>query len=222
MSDIIKTAYDRIPEPLSRGENVKKLLELHVSAYSDQVKAAADIEGNKDLDLAGADLLEWFGVLKGLRRPKESVDKTFYDQFFNMFTPDRMGFSDLDLSKPMYFNQQNYFTVGDDAFKVIIETFCKLTGFRGTVGEYELFFREIFGVGVQIRQSGYDLVFIMYETEGVSILNADMASVTPVLPQTKNTFYNSPKTLFSLGFSNIGGTDLDFGSEITSSLYFPI
>ena len=216
---VTKKAISRIAEPLSRGENVKKLLTLHVSPYQNQYEKALTLESLKSIDKSYSNFLEWFGVLKGIKRPKTTINNEVLNQFLNTMTPDKLGFSDTDISKPMYFNQKNYFKVGDLAFKRIIRAFCNLTGFKGRVDEYSYIFQELYGVDVQIRLED-DLEFIIENTNSVTIDDVLMFALTPTLPQTKNKFFKSPYSLFSLNFINIEGTKLDFTSDVTSSFYF--
>lgn len=219
--NLITLANSRIAEPLSRGENIKKLLELHISPYINQVDKAQILEDLKDIDLSSGEFLEWFGVLKGLIRPKTTIREGF-NQFFNVFTPDRAGFSAFDISNPLYFGQINYFNIGDQAFRRIIRAYCKLTGFRGTVDEYSLFFKEVFGINTQIKCPEFDLEFIFENTRILTIDRSMIISLTPILSQTKNIFLQSPYSLFSLSFSNIQGSSLDFNEEITTSFYYPL
>jgi hypothetical protein len=221
MSDLKNIAFSRIAEPLSKGENVKKLLELHISPYTNQVQKAGILEDLKDIDRSSGVFLEWFGILKGLPRPKTTINDQGLNQFFNVMTPDRAGFSEFDIAKPLFFGELNYFDIGDPEYKRIIKAYCKLTGFRGTMDEYSLFFKEIFGVNVQIRVPEYDLEFIIEDTNTLTIDIQMIEDLTPKLPQTKNSFFSSPYSLFSLEFNNIKGSNLDFSEEITTSFYFP-
>lgn len=221
MSNLLNIAISRITEPLSKGENVKKLLELHISPFTNQMEQAEIIKNLKDINLSDGVFLEWFGVLKGLVRPKTTINNQGLNQFFNVMTPDRAGFSEFDISNPLYFGELHYFNVGDLEFKRIIKAYCMLTGFRGKVDEYSLFFKEIFGVNVFIRNPDFDLEFIIENTNSLTIDHLLMQSLTPTLPQTKNKFFFSPYILFSLDFPNIRGSSLDFDEEITNSLYFP-
>ena len=216
---ITDTAISRIAEPLSRGENIKKLLTLHVSPYQEQYKKALILESLKSIDKSYSNFLEWFGVLKGIKRPKTTINNEVLNQFLNTMTPDKLEFSDIDISKPMYFNQKNYFKVGDLEFKRIIRAFCNLTGFKGRVDEYSYIFQELYNVDVQIRLQD-DLEFIIQNTNSVTVDDVLMFALTPELPQTKNQFFKSPYSLFSLNFTNIEGTKLDFTSDVTSSFYF--
>lgn len=216
-----KIALSRRSEALSEGENFKKILLQHISPYVNQVEKAKLILDLKNIDKSSDVFLEWFGVLKGIRRPKTTVNNAVLNQFFNAFTPDKVGFSDKDISKPLFFGQLNYFKVGDLEFKRIIRAYCKLTGFRGTVDEYSLFFQEIFGIDIQIRMDWYDLAFIVENTNTLTIDDVLIFDLTPTLSQTNNLFFKSPYSLFSLAFDNISGTSLDFGVEQNSSLYFP-
>lgn len=215
-------AFSRIAEPLSRGENVKKLLALHVSPYSEQTKNAVILENLKNLDKSAGTFLEWFGVLKGLVRPHTTIDSNIdlTNNFLNFFNGDKLGFSKYDISKPLYFNQKNYFKVGDLYFKRIIETYCNLTNFKGTVDEYSYIFKEVFGVDVQIRVSNWNLEFILENSNTLTIDYVLIEELTPKLPQTKNTLFISPYSLFSLEFDSIKGTNLDFSDEKNSSFYF--
>jgi len=220
MLDLVEIANSRIAEPLSKGENIKKLLALHISPYIEESEKAKILEDLKDIDLSAGTFLEWFGVLKGISRPKTTIDSESLTQFFNVFTPDNFGFSDTDISKPLFFSQDNYFKVGDLAFKIIIKAYCQLTNFQGTVDEFSYFFKEIFGVDIQIRHSENILSLIIENTNQLTIDTVLLFDLTPSLPQTKNIFYKSPYKLFSLEFDNIEGTNLDFDEIQTSSLYF--
>lgn len=64
------------------------------------------------------------------------------------------------------------------------------------------------------------LYFIIEKTNEISLDPLLIFTLTPVLPQTKNMFFNSPYKLFSLDFNNIEGTALDFDDNMSSSLYF--
>lgn len=220
--DIKKTAISRIAEPLSKGENVKKLLSLHIGPYINQASKAQILEDLKDIDKVGGTFLEWFGVLKGLKRPKTSLGVDITQHFFNVFNPDNVGFSDLDISKPLYFDQKYYFKVGDLEYKRIIKAYCKLTGFEGSIDEYSIFFKDIFGVDVKILFPEYDLQFLVENTNILTIDYDLVKNLTPILPATKNKFFISPHSHFSLAFDNIKGTKLDFESENSTSLYFLI
>jgi hypothetical protein len=213
-------AFSRIAEPLSRGENVKKLLSLHVSPYSEQTTNAVILENLKNLDKSYGTFIDWFGVLKGVARPHTTIDSDKINNFLNLFNGDKLGFNKDDISKPLYFNQKNYFKVGDLYFKRIIETYCNLTNFKGTVDEYSYIFKEVFGVDVQIRVSNWNLEFILENSNTLTIDYILIQELTPTLPQTKNTLFISPYNLFSLEFDNIKGTNLDFNDEKNSSFYF--
>ena len=212
-------AISRIAEPLSRGENIKKLLALHVSPWQNQHDKALILESLKNIDKSYSSFLEWFGVLKGIKRPKTTINNALLNQFLNTMTPDKLGFSNIDISRPMYFNQKNYFNVGDLEFKRIIKAFSNITGFKGKVDEYSFIFRELYGVDVAINYLD-DLEFIIENTNTVTVDDVLMFELTPELPQTKNTFFKSPYSLFSLNFTNIEGTKLDFTSGATTSFYF--
>lgn len=215
-----ETAFSRIAEPLSKGINVKKLLELHISPYINQTKEAQVLLDLKNIDKTSSMFLEWFGVLKGLRRPKTTINNEELNDFFNVFNPDNFGFSDMDISKPMYFNQKNYFEVGDLEFKRIIKAYCELTGFKGTVDEYSYFFREIFGVDVYISVVDFDLELIVENTNQLTIDDILIYELTPIMPQTKNYFFQSPYQLFAYSFTNMTGTKMSFDENTVSSFYF--
>ncbi len=137
MQDIEQLAYSRIAEPLSKGENVKKLLSLHISPYVNQTKKAEILEELKSLEKSSGVFLEWFGILKGVERPHTTIDNDKINQFINVFSDDKLNFGDDDyLTKPLYFNQKNYFNVSDLLFKKIIESYCILSDFKCTVDEY--------------------------------------------------------------------------------------
>ena len=219
--DLKNIAFSRLAEPLSEGKNIKDFLELHISPYVNKVKYAEILNNIKSVDNAEDIFLDWLGVIKGVQRPKTTINNDDMTPFFNVLTPDNFGFSNTDLSKPLYFGQSEFFVMGDMAYRGILSAYCKLTGFRGTVTEYSLFFKDIFGVNVQIRSSDYNLDFIIEDSR---LLNIDVElgkKLVPSLPQTKNNFFQSPYLLFSLEFNNIGGTNLDFDSNVNSSLYFP-
>lgn len=220
--DLRSTAISRIAEPLSKGENIKKLLELHISPYIDQVEKAQILEDLKDIDKSAGTFLEWFGVLKGVKRPRTTINNEELNQFLNLYNGDKLGFSDKDISKPLFFNQLNYFKVGDPAFKRIIKAYCNLTGFKGTVEEYSLFFKEIFGINIQLRTLNWNLEFIVENSNTLTLDDVLMIELTPKLPQTKNTFFVSPYNLFSLEFDSIKGSNLDFDEVATSSFYYSL
>jgi len=217
--NIIDIAISRISEPLSRGENIKKLLKLHVGMYESQVEKSNILLNLKNIDNSYSTFLDWFGVLKGIKRPKKTIDMTFFDQFLNTMTPDKFGFSNIDISQPMYFNQENYFNIGDLEFKRIIKAFCHLTGFSGTVEEYSFLYKELFGIDIAINYLD-NLEFIIENKRTITADKILLFELTPELPQTKNKFFQSPYSLFSLNFTNIEGTKLDFTSDVTSSFYF--
>ena len=173
----------------------------------------------KNIDKSSSNFLEWFGVLKGIKRPKTTINNEVLNQFLNVMTPDRLGFSDIDISKPLYFNQLNYFKVGDLEFKRIIKAFCYLTNFKGTVPEYSYIFKELFGVDVQMRLTD-TLEFIIEDTNTLTIDDILIVTLTPELEQTKNAFFKSPYSLFSLNFINIEGTKLDFTNDVTTSSFY--
>lgn len=218
--DLVAIANSRIAEPLSKGVLIKKLLALHISPYTYQMENNEILENLKNIDKTSGSFLEWFGVLKGIQRPKRTVTLDKETHFFNAFTFDNVGFSDNDISKPLYFNQENYYEIGDPEFRLIIKSYCFLTNFKGTIDEYSYFFNEIFNIVVQIRLINHSLVFIIENSNQVTLDKALLFGLTPTLPQTDNNFKQSPYSLFSLQFDNIKGTDLNFDEDINSSLYF--
>jgi len=220
MIDLIELSNSRLAETLSKGENIKKLLALKVSPFQEEIEKAKILENLKDIDYSSDVFLEWFGVLKGITRPKTTIDNNGLTQFFNCFTPDEVGFSNKDLSNPLFFSQDNYFKIGDEAFKMIIKAYCELTNFTGTVDEYSYLFKEIFGLNIQLRYLENELSFIIENTNELKIDSVLLFNLTPALSQTKNKFYKSPYKLYSLEFDNIAGTNLDFEDEKSSSLYF--
>jgi len=219
--DLENLALSRISEPLSKGKNIKKLLKIHVHPYKEQITQANIIENLKNIDNASSLYLEWFGILKGVLRPKTTINNEELNQFFNVYDT-KLSFSEDDITKPLYFNQLNYFKVGDTEFKRIIKAFCNLTNFVGTIDEYSYFFKEIFKIDIVIKLIDGNLHFYIEDYNSLFVDDILIKELTPELSQTKNIFYKSPYTLFSLDFSSIRGTNLDFGGSKTSSLYFPL
>jgi len=221
MTDIEKLALTRIPETLSRGENFKKLLKLHISSFDNQIQKAEILRNLKNIDTSSDVFLDWFGVLKGVKRPKTTINNESLNQFFNPFE-DKYIFNEKETTKPFYFGQLNYFKVGDNEFKRIIRAYCELTGFRGSIDEFSYLFKEVFGVNVYIQFFDYDLYFIIENYDLLDIDDILIRDLTPELPETINKFFKSPYSLFSFEFDNIKGTKLDFDDKITSSFYFPL
>lgn len=219
--NLTKIAYDRIAEPLSKGENIKKLLDLHISPYVNQVELSKTLEDLKSIDKTGGVFLEWFGVLKGILRPKTTLGIDL-DQYF-LTHDNTLDFdSNLLAPKPLYFGEKLYLSLNDQEFKTIIKAYCMLTGFRGRIEEYSYFFKEIFKIDIFIFSISNDLEFIIEDSR---LLNIDfdlLQRLIPNLPATKNNFYISPYPLFVLDFPNIDGTKLDFGEAQSSSFYFSI
>ncbi len=220
MKNLTEIANSRITEALSRGENVKKLLNLHISPYINQIEKAEILEDLKDVEKSAGTFLEWIGALKGIQRPRTTINDDITTQFFNLFKPDNFGFTDTDISKPLFFSQDNFFEVGDNLFKIIVKAYCQLTNFKGTIDEYSYFFKSIFDIDIIITHDENMLYFIIEKTNEISLDPLLIFTLTPVLPQTKNMFFNSPYKLFSLDFNNIEGTALDFDDNMSSSLYF--
>lgn len=221
MTEIEKLAITRIPETLSKGENFKNLLRIHVSSFDDQIQKAEILRNLKSIDNASDVFLDWFGVLKGIKRPKTTINNEELNQFFNPFE-DKYIFSEKETTKPFYFGQLNYFKVGDNEFKRIIKAYCELTGFRGSIDEFSYLFKEVFGVDVYIQLFEYDLYFIIENYDVLDVDDILIKDLTPELPETVNKFLKSPYSLFSCEFDNIKGTKLDFDDEITWSFYFPL
>lgn len=219
--NLTKIAYERIAEPLSKGENVKKLLDLHISPYVNQAELSQILEDLKSIDKSGGVFLEWFGTLKGVLRPKTTLGVDLGVHFMTYDNEVKFN-SDLVLNKPLYFGEQLYLSLSDDEFRTIIKAYCMLTGFKGRKEEYSYFFKEIFKVNVFIFSLEYDLDFIIEDSRLLNIDYDLIKELTPKLPQTKNNFNVSPYPLFVLDFPSIEGTKLDFGSTPTSSFYFPI
>lgn len=221
MTDIEKIALSRIPEVLSKGENFKNLLRLHISAFDTQIQNSETLRNLKSIDNATGPFLDWFGVIKGIKRPKTTINNEELNQFFNPFI-DKYIFSEKETTKPYYFGQLNYFKVGDNEYKRIIRAYCELTGFKGTIDEFSYLFKEVFGVDIIIKYINYNLSFIIENYNSLDIDDILIKDLTPTLPETNNKFYISPYTLFSFQFDNIKGTKLDFDGNITSSFYFPL
>lgn len=216
-----KIAYDRIAEPLSKGQNVKKLLDLHILAYEKQVDLSQILLDLKSITKSKGVFLEWFGVLKGVLRPKTTLGVNI-DQYF-LTHDNQLDFdSNLIAPKPLYFGEKLYLSLNDDEFKTIIKAYCMLTGFRGRIEEYSYFFKEIFNINVFIFSLEYDLDFIIEDSRLLNIDYDLVKKLTPKLPATKNNFNLSPYPLFVLDFPNIDGTKLDFGEAQGSSFYFSI
>lgn len=220
MTAIEKTAFSRIPESLSKGKNFQNLLNIHVSSFDNQIQKAEILRNLKSIDNATGPFLDWFGVLKGIKRPKTTINNEELNQFFNVFIPDKVGFSEKDLSKPLFFGQLNYFKVGDLEFKRIIKAYCELTGFRGSIEEYSYLFKEVFGVNVYIKYLEFDLYFIIENYDYVNVDDVLIFDLTPKIPETNNKFFKSPYSLFSCEFDNIEGTELSFDGSKKSSFYF--
>lgn len=70
MTEIEKLALSRIPETLSKGENFKNLLRIHISSFDNQIQKAEILRNLKSIDNATGPFLDWFGVIKGVKRPK--------------------------------------------------------------------------------------------------------------------------------------------------------
>lgn len=219
--NLTKLAYDRIAEPLSKGENVKKLLDLHISPYVNQAELSKTLEDLKSIDKSGGVFLEWFGVLKGVLRPKTTLGVDL-DQYFLTYDNELDFDSNLVAPKPLYFGEKLYLSLNDDEFRTIIKAYCMLTGFKGKIEEYSYFFKEIFNINVFIFSLEYDLDFIIEDSRLLNIDYDLVKKLTPKLPATKNNFNLSPYPLFVLDFPNIDGTKLDFDETQSSSFYFPI
>jgi len=220
--DLENIAFSRIPEPLSRGENVKKLLGLHIMAYTNQVENSELLDALKNLEYASGDFLDWLGILKGISRPKVTIQDASLDAFFNVFTPDPLGFSEYDLSNPLYFGQADFFEFSDVEYRLILKAYSNAYGFTGTIDEYSTFFKDVFGVDVFILRIGYDMDFIVDNAVDLKIDVNLWTKLVPVLSQTKNNFYQSPHSLFSLEFNNIDGSELAFDDIAGATFYFSL
>lgn len=220
--DLKALAHERQSEKFSKGENIKKLLELHILPYMNQEDKNILLENLKNIDKTEDVFLDWFGVLKGVKRPHTTINNEELNQFFNVINQDKVGFSSKDLSKPLYFGQKNYFRTGDPVYRNILKAYCKLTNFTGSIEDFEIFFKDVFDLGVIVTNQKTHLELIVEHTNDINLDDIMMFDLTPELPQTQNKFYISPYLQMSLEFENIKGTNLNFEGLPKTSLYFTL
>ncbi len=220
--DLEKIASTRQSEKLSKGENIKKLLSLHLSPYTNQEEKNILLKNLKDINSTSDVFLDWFGALKGVQRPHTTINNEQLNQFFDVFGGGKVGFTNKDLSKPLYFGQKNYFKVGDAVYRNILKAYCKLTNFTGSIEEFEIFFNDVFDLNVRVSNQEDHLQLIVEGTANINLDDIMLLQLTPELPETKNNFFQSPYTRFSLKFDSIKGTNLNFEGLQKTSLYFPL
>lgn len=220
--DLKQISHSRQSEKLSKGKNIKSLLELHLLPYLNQEEKNKILANLKNIDEADDLFLDWFGVIKGVKRPHTTINNELLNQFFNVFEADKVGFTSKDLSKPLYFGQKNYFRTGDPVYRNILKAYCKLTNFSGSVEEYETFFKDVFDLGVIITNQKTHLELIIENTHDINLDDIMILDLTPELPQTENKFFISPYLQMSCEFENIKGTNLNFEGFPKTSLYFTL
>jgi hypothetical protein len=223
-------AYSRIQEPLSRGEDFKKLLKLHISPYLAQKEYVEKLENLKSVEYCEGAFLEWLGAIKGVKRPFTVVGSTsmqdFYAWSFDGEIPQNQALLTFvgTQSEPFFFdNKIKYYKVSDVKYKQIVRAYCMLTNFAGTVEEYELFYETIFNLEVKVRyrREDYNLEFTVTESKSKFVDRVHIRELTPTLPQVKNYFLESPYSQISYAFNNMDGIGWNFdGLEQRRSFTF--
>lgn len=219
MEDLKSQAISRISEKLSKGENFRKLLELHISPYENQEEINEFLLNLKDIDKANEIQLDWIGIIKGIKRPFTVVNKDELNQFFSFYDDEssRLKFNEFDSVKPLYFGEENYYRADNETYRKILKAACVLTNFTGSLDEYEYFFKEVFGLNVYLQKADTYIDIIVENAQNTD--DVMIADLTPSLPKTATKLNKSLYSQFVLDFENIEGSNI-FEEEV--SLYFPL
>ena len=223
-------AESRIQEPLSDGINFKKLLKLHVSPFDTSKPTVEILKNLKDLNAVEGVFLDWIGILKGARRAYTAFGSESMNDFYKWNFDTLQATTDGELtfystqSKPLFFGDLRYYKVSDSQFRKIVKAYCMLTNFTGTIEQYELFFKEVFNlkVNIRLRENDFNLEFTIMDFGNNKTDFLQIEDLTPTLPQTKNYFLQSKDTQISFGFANIDGIGWNFNNVKKHSFTFKI
>ena len=211
-------ALIRLQEPLSKGDNIQKLLLLHVKAYSWQTKESINISFLKDLNQKGI-FLEWIGMLKGLKRPLHTVAVNPSNHFQANFKNEEGRVFPIAVKK-LYFTQEQTLQMQDENFRRLIKAHALHTNFQGTVEEFEFYCKTLFNVDIRVlKANDFNLFFLVANTDSLNIDFSEMKRLLPKRTQTEQSFLISQKVGFEVSFLEEKKV-LSFGSTKRATLYF--